>query len=179
MKNCTINRLLIITLLSLTLNSCSIFGGRTDVKDLTKTFFVGEEGTQYYIKPLAFETEEGDELLMDVTFRYKDEIKDSAVINFTIVLEQLVKSLGIVTISNSTTTYVVDEYELLFAEKDGDDFKSRFSIKIPMFEFDKLMKNPNWIFTLDQDDSRYRYFTTSSTAENLNILNDDLFVIFR
>lgn len=171
--------ILFVVLISTIISGCSLFGGRNSVNDLTQTFFVGDEGTQYFVKPLTFESDDGNELLMDITFRYKDEIKDSAVINFTIETDVLVKNPDLITISNNQDNFVTDKYELLFAEKEDKDFKSRFSIKIPMISLDKLIKNQNWVFTVDQGNLNFRYFSASSTEDALKILNDDLFVIFR
>lgn len=177
-KNLLIKSLTVI-LLSLTFSSCSIFGGDSNLNNLIRTFYVGEGGTQYYVKPMTFESKDGNDMFMDITFRYKDELKDSAAINFTITSEQLIKTLDNVTISNNTSTFVTNQYELLFAEKDGDYFKSRFSFKIPMNELDKLIKDQSWKLALKNKETMLAYFSTSNTQDILKTLNDDLFVIFR
>lgn len=169
----------VLVFLTIAISGCSIFGGSNKVENLIETFFVGEAGTQYYIKPIEFESEDGDELVLDITFRYKDEIKDSATINFTFIRENLIKKLDVINVSDGSSEYSTTDNILLFAERIDDDFKSRFSFRIPMSELDKLMMNPNWILSLESNNEVYKYFPTSSTKDILSTINDYLFIIFR
>ena len=179
MKNSIFRNLVVIVFVSSLLNACSLFNSNGDIKKLTETFFVGEAGTQYFIKPLEFESENGDEMYMDATFRYKDEFKDSAVVNFTIITEILIKKLNSVIISNDKMKYKTVDFDLLFAEKYEDDFRSRFSIKVPMTEFNKLIMNQNWMFTIDYSNGNLVYYSTSNTNTALEVINDDLFYLLR
>lgn len=172
-------KLLTLLYLTFAISGCSIFGSGNKVEKLTQTFFVGEGGTQYYIKPFEFESDSEGDLTLDITFRYKDEIKDSATINFTFFNENVIKKLGYIKLTNDSQTYSTDDISLLFAERKDDDFKSRFSFRIPMSDLDKLMMNPNWILSFSSGKKEYTYVPTSSTKEKLKTLNDDLFVIFR
>lgn len=172
-------KLISLFVLSLLINGCSIFGGGNKVEKLTQTFFVGESGTQYYIKPLEFESDSEGDLSLDITLRYKDEIKDTATINFTLLNESVIKKLDYIKLTNDSETYSTDDITLLFAERKDDDFKSRFSFRIPMADLDKLMMNADWNLSFTSAKKEYSYAPTSSTKEKLKILNDDLFVIFR
>ncbi len=179
MKTDLIRKLLIILFIASLFNSCSLFVGQDRIKELTRTFFVGEEGTQYFIKPLEFTNDNGDEMYMDITFRYKDEIKDTAVINFTIQTSDLIKKLNTVTVSSDKVIYTTNNILLLFAEKEDEEFRSRFSIKVPMKELDKLIKNSKWVFELNHNSDMLIYYPTTGTENALKIINNDLFVLFR
>ena len=57
---------------------------------LYETFFVGDEGTQYFIKDIKFSSNlNSDQTWTDITFRYKNELKDSATINFSFLNAKL------------------------------------------------------------------------------------------
>ncbi len=54
---------------------------------LFETFYLGEKGTQYFVKPLYFENDK-DKFSVDFTFIYNDKINptDSATVNFSVFL---------------------------------------------------------------------------------------------
>lgn len=173
------SRYLLIFLLSVFISSCSIFGGGENVDDLIDTFSVGEQGTQYYINRLEFEDKDGNESTIDFTFRYKDQIKDSCITNISIWVEDLMKDPESVTFKNSNVNYTHSQLDLMFAEKDDDDFHSRFTMNIPMTTINDLFKDNNWTITFKKGNRNLTYTPTSSAKEKISILNNDLFVIFR
>src|SRR5690606_7037547 len=87
----------VFCMLLLLLSSCfSVKPGTSrSARNLYQNFFIGEEGSQYFIKPIAFENDEKEKLQLDITFRYKDEVKDSATVNFSIVTKELNKTISI------------------------------------------------------------------------------------
>ena len=63
----------IIILMSL--SACS--GLKQSGSNLYTSFYVGEKGTQYFIKPLYFSNKESEKLNTDFTFRFQNTINKS------------------------------------------------------------------------------------------------------
>lgn len=172
-------KLLLLIPIIIVINGCSIFGGSNSLDKMVQTFYVGDAGTQYYVRPIQLSTEKDENMLMDITFRYKDEIKDSATINFTLISEELFKKIESIQINNSSHNFVSKELTLLYAEREGDNFKARFSYQCPMTNLDTLIRNPNWVVTIMNNSKEYQYLASSEAKTVLKTLDDDLFVIFR
>jgi hypothetical protein len=62
-------------------------------KNYFETFYAGEEGTQYFIKPILFANENSsEEFIFDLTFRYKNEVLDSVILNISINSSKMYKN---------------------------------------------------------------------------------------
>lgn len=179
MINHKISSLIIVFFVALIISLSGCASNSSKLKSSVETFFIGEAGTQYFVKPMNFEDEDGNELIADITFRYKDELKDSSTINFTIETKDLNKEIKDLIIKNETFEVFVNKYQLLFAEKNGSKFKSRFSVSIKTLELNELIKNENWTFDLDTGKSKYKYLATNETKSILKLINEELFVLFR
>lgn len=107
-------------------------------------FFVGEEGMQYFIKPLIFKSQQkGEEALPDFTFRYKNEIKDSAIVNISIEGPELYKEIDGIAFSNGDEQYELSEVKLLYNSGSKSGYVSRFTAKfkfMPVYFFILLKK---------------------------------------
>lgn len=155
-------------------------GGVKSGKNLFETFYVGEDGTQYFIKPLAFSNSENkDELAMDFTFRYKNEVKDSVIVNFAIQSEKIIKEIDQLTISNTTQNIESNKVELLFNEKKKNDFYSRFSTKVSMIEFNRMFENYDWKTVVVTNGSSQTFEAEKKTKKSLSKLADKVFIIFQ
>lgn len=147
-------------------------------KKYFETFFVGEDGTQYFIKPLSFiNKEKKEELFVDFTFRYKDTVKDSVIVNLSIEGPQIYKNIDSLSISNIDHKITAKDINLLFNEKTDESFKSRFSTKIPLIEIKELSENSKWSFTMFQEIKSTEYKSTNSTENALTVLKDKIFVL--
>ena len=156
-------------------------GGKSG-KSLYETFYVGEEGMQYFIKPLNFKNEKS-KLLLDITFRHKDEVQDSATLNFSIKGQRLIKQIDKLTLFASTdnATFSVSSHnvEYIFAERDKKEFVSRFSTKVPLIELKELFEKSNWKINIKTEEiSNQEYHSTSSTQKKIQTLNQNIFFIF-
>jgi hypothetical protein len=94
-------------------------GGASAGNKLYETFFVGEEGSQYFIKPLEFKNEKKEKVVMDFTLRYKDDIKDSALVNFTIISEDNIKSVDQILLENGVVSSKNQKINLLFVKRES------------------------------------------------------------
>lgn len=155
-------------------------GGGKSANKLYETFYVGEEGIQYFIKPLTFKGE-NSELLLDITFRHKDKVQDSATLNFSIQGEELIKQIDTLTLSNSqlSSSIISSKIEYMFSERTKKGYISRFSTKIDLMNIEKLFKNSDWIInTKSKETPRKEYIFTSSTRKSIEKLNQNIFFLF-
>ena len=150
-------------------------------KKLYTDFFVGGGGTQYFIKPLEFESKVGtkEEILVDITFRYKDEIKDSATVNFSIVGSKPYKSILKFILKGETISFVSDEVDLMYNERGKDGFISRFSCKLPLSVLTEMVKSGyDWEITIsDNSQTNYSYRSSKKTIKSLEKLDESLFIL--
>ena len=152
--------------------------GGTKAKNYFETFYVGQEGTQYYIKPLNFSSKDGKEkLFADLTFRYKDKVQDSAIVNFSIKGPNLYKSLSKMAISNGKTEFNGGKIDLLFNEKDKDVFESRFSSKVSLIELKELFEKDAWTMTIEGDQGQILFKADNKAEKAIDALNNKVFVI--
>ena len=169
-----------VTLLIIFSSCMSIKPGATkSAKKYYETFYVGEEGTQYFIKPLTFNKEDSNEkLLLDITFRYKKVVKDSSKLNFSIISgQQLIKSIDSLKISNDHDDILSKDIGLLFNEKENDEFLSRFTTQIPLENTHQLFKNNNWKFTIYSEKNKLNFNPTNRTQKAIKALSNDVFSI--
>lgn len=131
----------------LVLSSClSVKPGATKSgKKYYETFFVGEEGSQYFIKPFTFENSKlKEEVHLDLTFRYKNKINSNATINYSLFINEIIKEVDSISIVSSNIIIKSTENKLLFNERVKTNFKSRFSTEAPLSSLKQLFENENW-----------------------------------
>lgn len=154
-------------------------GGATAGNKLYETFFVGEEGSQYFIKPIALKNENKERLLMDFTFRYKDDVKDSTLVNFTIVSQDNIKSIDQIVLENGVVSTKSDKVALLFIKRENDGFHGRFTCKVSLTEISELYSNSNWkISAISGQDSKI-FYASSKSQKKIEALNYNVFQVFK
>ena len=147
-------------------------------KKLYETFFVGEEGTQYFIKPLSFESDEANStLVIDFTFRYKDQVKDSAIVNLSILNSKLIKRVEKLVLKSAQTQINCNDITLLFNEANKDIFTNRMSTKIALSELRSFFSSSDWKINVAQNEGTAVYQGGKKTSKALKILNDQVFVL--
>lgn len=147
-------------------------------KNYFDTFYVGEEGVQYFIKPVLFKDEKSNEdLILDITFRYRNEIKDSAVVNFSIKSSIIYKTIDSLKISNKDIEIKSDKVELLFNEKNKTGFTSRYSTKFSLKEIKEMFNNGAWEMTIYNQNQITRYEPQRKTISAINAVRDNIFVL--
>jgi hypothetical protein len=154
-------------------------GATKSAKKYYETFYVGEEGTQYFIKPLTFNKDDSNEkLLLDITFRYKKVVKDSSKLNFSIKSsQQLMKSIDSLKISNDHHDILSNDIDLLFNEKNNDEFLSRFTTQVPLENTHQLFDNNDWEFTIYFNKDKFNFKPTNKTQKAIKALSNDVFSI--
>jgi len=148
-------------------------------KKLYETFFVGEEGTQYFIKPLIFTNNTKERLTLDITFRYKNQFKDSALVNISFFSKEVFKNVDSLKITNDSVVVVLKNMKFLFAERSSKkEFNSRFSTKGNMADINKLFNNADWKIFLFKQKSLSKYETPKYTKKKIDKLRFAIFMLF-
>jgi len=181
-RNCNTSHFKLVWFILLLL----IFSGCLSIKPSTtksgknyfESFYVGEEGTQYYIKPILFKDEKTNEdVILDITFRYRTEIKDSAIVNFSIISSIIYKTLDSLKLSNKDIEIKSGKVELLFNEKNKTGYKSRYSTKFSLKEIKEMFNNDAWEITIYNQNKITRYEPKRKTSSAINAVRDKVFVL--
>lgn len=166
--------------LALLISSCMgvKVGGVKSGSKLFETFFVGDQGTQYFIKPLSFTNAEHETAKLDITFRYKNEIKDSATINVSFFHQEMFKNADSLVLKNEVLSVQLAPMTHLFCERKGKAYHCRYSTRSSLFEIDQLFSKNEWALMLYKNGTVTAYGTPKSTRKKLKKLDYALFSIF-
>jgi hypothetical protein len=178
----SIRGILLASVIILGLQSC--FGVKPTTsgpgKGLYQTFYVGEAGTQYFIRPLLFKgKEKKQDLKADFTFRYKDKITDSVIINFSLYSNEIIKVMDSFIIENSHKKFTITRVNLLFNERHHKAYHSRFTTKLPMGVFTDLFLINSWNISTFYNQKAVIYTASNRTERAIDKLNDRIFTLFR
>lgn len=147
-------------------------------KGLYTNFFVGEEGTQYFIKPLGFESENGGEAKLDFTFRYLDTIQGEARINSSLFTTDLIKNIDSVRFENEEIDAVSKSAELMFVERRRKLIESRHEVYLPLAQVKTLFDHPDWAITFYYSGKSQTFASTKKSNKNIRALEHDIFSLF-
>jgi len=175
------SRLIIILLTSISINSCFTFSPTSTGPPggLFETFYAGDEGTQYFIKPLSFKHKDNNkELNIDFTFRYKDTTKDSVIINHSILSENIYKNLDSLKINSNNDNIILENIEHMFSQKKRKVFNSRFTTKEALPNIINLFNHNDWEIIVYNNGESIYFETPRRTRRKISNLEDDLFVLF-
>ena len=171
-------KLVSFILLLLIFNGCLLIKPTTTKsgKNYFETFFVGEEGTQYFIKPILLKNKKSNEdLLLDITFRYRNEIKDSAIVNFSIKSSVIYKTIDSLKLSNNDIAIKSNKVELLFNEKNKTVYISRYSTKFSLKEINELFTNDAWVVVIYSQNKITTYKPQRKTIRAINTVREKVF----
>ncbi len=147
--------------------------------NLFESFFVGEFGTQYFIKPLLFEDKKSSsDLQIDFTFRYKNKIDGNSTVNFGITDNQLFKSIKRLHFTNGNSSFECSNIKFLFNEKKGNSFYSRFTTEIELEKLKQLFSSTNWEINIEQNNLNRIFVLNKQTTKSIERLNENLFILF-
>ena len=144
-----------------------------------RTFYVGEDGIQYFIEPFLLKSEKSKaQLLVDFTFRFKNEIKDSVILNFSIKSSVTYKTIDSLNLSNENIELKSSKIELLFFENRRSNYISRFTTKVSLKDMKELFNNDNWIIAVTTQNQITRYSSHGKSNKEINSLKANLFTLF-
>lgn len=170
----------LLILIPFVFNSC--FSVKTQSsksgKHLYESFYVGEEGTQYFIKPLEFISPNSKtKMLLDATFRYKDTIKDSAIVNFSILQPEKYPPIKSLDFSNGQIKYSSILVELMFYQKKKNLIESRYTSKFALADYVDFFCIDNIKIIVNGDSVTTHFAPTKKTVKNIGIIKDKVFVL--
>lgn len=167
----------VLLLFCVILSSCASYKPQTTKAKakLYETFFVGKEGTQYFIKPLNFENNEKENILFDFTFRCRKEIKGDAITNFTFVGNKNIKQVDSLKISTPKESLTIRDINYLFSKKDKTEFSCRFSYNQKLTETVKLFQSDDWQVILFNENESIKFTSQKSTQKKIKILRNEIF----
>lgn len=167
----------VVTLFSF--NACS--GLKRSGSRLYESFYVGEKGTQYFIKPITFSNQDSENLRMDYTFRFTNTINasDTATINFTLRSNQLIREMDSLCIQTETNQLTIRNTKRLFMERENNQFISRFSSTSPSQFLPGLFQNTNWTITVYSENYSTSVSSDRSAKRKIERLNHNLFTLVK
>lgn len=145
--------------------------------NLIKTFYAGDLGVQYFVKPLRFDDEEAT-LLADFTYRLNTEIPDTAVINYSVFHKETIQGSDSLGFSHPDGEVVAHPVKLLFKEQKGNWFVSRFSTELPVDELSKIFETSDWSVLNYQNGQVNRYEAGSKTQKALQQVQAQTFSLY-
>lgn len=149
-------------------------------KGLYETFYVGNEGLQYFIQPLTFNgtSNSDEELKIDITCRYKTVIKDSSIVNISLIGTENIKSIDSIIIRSDSCFVVLKKLTILYTERNDENFISRFTTRSPLLGIKQLFDKNDWLFTVYTQNRSFKYATPANTQQNIDALNYNIFMLF-
>ncbi len=162
-------------LLALGLSSCFVkrFHSEKGHK-WVETFFASDKGMLYFVKPILFQESESNKLIADFSFKYKDEWKDSAIMNFTFYSNMPIKSLDSIKITakDRVTTFPISSH--LFSEKYHNSIANRFSVSIPQTYFKKMIDASTISINLYYPSKVEQYKSSDKAVKAFNYLSKNI-----
>ena len=174
---------LLLISLSISLNSClgvkpATSGGG---KKYFESYYVGDEGNQYFIKPLALVSEyEEAKATLDISFRSKESLQGTAQMNFSVYMPEAIHSLKSVYLYVNNTSFELSDVKLLFVEREKNSFQSRFSTTIPAEKLKSIFNTSDWQLVIIKEKGKtYKFDTASLSKKRIEAINTNLFTIFK
>ena len=174
---------LLLISLSISLNSClgvkpATSGGG---KKYFENYYAGDEGNQYFIKPLVLVSEYKEaKATLDISFRSKESLQGTAQVNFSVYMPEAVHSLKDAYLYINDTSFELSDIKLLFVEKEKNGFQSRFSTNIPAEKLKPIFNTSDWQLVIIKEKGKtYKFDTASSSKKRIEAINTNLFTIFK
>ena len=167
----------IIFLLLFSTSCLSIKPTATKTKSSSmETFFVGDDGLQYFIKPMCFQTNTQNKCYLDITFRHKNKIKGDAIANISFQTDSPINTINQIKISNSLYEIVLDDIECMFVQNKKKQVVSRFTTKIQNTDISKLFENEDWMIHVSITNSNQIFKPIKKTQKTIKTINQTLFI---
>lgn len=150
----------------------------SDGKPYYIAFFIGEEGVQYFLKPITFINGlTGDKLIVDFTFRYKNEVKDSATVNFSIKSPTPIKPVDSLYVETPSFKIVSKAVGYIFGDKLKKGFNTRHTLKIAVADLKLLFNDASWNIVIYSKNSVHKYQPTKPGSKAMVSLKNSVFVL--
>lgn len=150
-------------------------------KKLYEQYFIGTKGSMFFIKPLSFQSDDGRNASLDITFTNRDIQSDTAVVNisFTSNVKGDPTSLLLNSISGQKSVDL-EILDMFFIEREKDDFKYRYSSRTDLKDMDELFRSGPFVLIMSQgQDQSISYSPTKRTEQSIDRLVFSVFDLLR
>ncbi len=146
-------------------------------KKLYPSFFLGDKGNQYFIKPLAFENTAKEGLKIDFTFRDNSQGTDSikATVNSSIILNELISNVDSLTISSKSYHQSILEHDILFKEREAEQFLIRISGQMAVKGIKQLFEETDWTVKVFSSNKEFIFHSIKKTNKSIPLLYSAIF----
>jgi len=149
-------------------------------KKLFESFYIGDGGTQYFIKPFKLTNSvKNEDLIIDFTIRHINKQSDTAIINYSILSIDLIKSVESIEFLNKKKFFKTNQNKLLFNERVNTKFISRFSTKISLTELIDLFNENSWDVKIHLENKINEYKAINKTKKIIHLLRENIFVLIQ
>jgi hypothetical protein len=142
---------------------------------LYEKYYVGEQGSQYFIKPFIMENDSAERALIDLTFCYRDVVKDSATINIAFILEDGSKQIDSLTFSSVDEASIVRNVKFRFAEKNSKKMHYCYTCTSSLSDVKNLFSQTKWKLTVYRVDGVLKYEPTRKSRKKIRKVRSVLF----
>jgi hypothetical protein len=145
-------------------------------KNNFESFYGGENGMQYFIKPILLKNMGKEEyLIADFTFRHRNEPTDSVTVNFSIEGNDLHRIIDSLVISNNSISVATEKVKLLFNERGKRGYSSRFTAKVSLNDMVYLFEQRTWDYKIYRGASSTTFRPTPKSEKTISTVNTNLF----
>lgn len=154
-------------------------GATKGKKNLYETFYTGDEGMQYFIKPLELTSaSKENNMAVDFTFRHKEHKGTAATLNYSLFSSEVIKEITSFTINVGSKTYNAAVNELFYNERAKKHFTSRFSTSIPFDILSAMFETQSWNIQIAYNGRKYTFTPTKKSQKTIQTISTNLFVLF-
>ena len=147
-------------------------------KNLYESFYVGDQGTQYFIKPLKFENDKnGYVFLVDFTFQYKDDLSEIVTVNFSLISDTKPDQPDSLIIKSKGNRIAGRDIKSLYRQKKSQDFVFRYTTEAKLENLHKLMESNQWQVKIYNARQNLKYSPKRKTQKNIEKLYQNVFVL--
>jgi hypothetical protein len=168
----------VIALLSMSCTKKVIFSSESK---LYETFYIGDNRTQYFVKPLKLSnSKKRSTLHFDYTFRYKDKtsLSDTANVHFTLSTKDIVRDVDSIVMSAGDLRWTYHEFDRIYIKHIKSDYVLRYSTIILLQDLKGLFGNNQWKATVYPSNSeKVAYYAVNRTKRKIGSLSDYLFYV--
>lgn len=104
---------------------------------------------------------------MDFTFRSSGKESDTAVMRFSVLGNDVLKSLDSFTIQNGLTQVKFTVVDHMFSESKGNQYLNRFSARTNVSQVKSLFEQAGWLITVYAKEKKSAFKTNHKTDKNI------------
>ncbi|MBL7712768.1 MAG: hypothetical protein JNL13_09900 [Chitinophagaceae bacterium] len=147
-------------------------------KSLYETFLAGNGHTMYFLKPLHFKTQAGKGAIdMDFTFSHKNVSTDTVSIKFSVLDEQVLKSVDSMRIISGTTSVLLKPLTHMFSDRGHGEYINRFSTITGLDNLKALFDHTDWSIKVYSNGQSRTYVASGKTEKNIDRLRQHVFAV--